>query len=91
MDHSPERINKERHDVTIYLHDCKIDGAIYLPPGGRLSDFINVPMKQFIPVTNAVISAIKSGEDWKYEVEFLNLNKNSIITIFPISAMKEKK
>lgn len=87
---SPERINKERHDVIIYLDNCKIRGAVYLPPGSRISDFINAPVKQFIPITDAEISAIKPGEDWKYEVEFLDLNKNFIVTMFPTNAMKER-
>jgi len=88
---SPEMINKERHDVIIYLDNCKIKGAIYLMPGSRISDFINAPAHQFVPVTDATISSIRVGEEWEYNVEFLNLNKDFIITIFPLSAIKEDK
>ena len=91
MDNSPERINKDRHDVIIYLENCKIQGAIYLSSGSRLSDFINAPVRQLIPITDVVISAIKAGEDWSYEVEFLDLNKNFIVTMFPTNAVKDKK
>lgn len=91
MDNSPERINKERHDVIIYLENCKIQGAIYLSPGSRLSDFINAPVRQFIPITDVVLSSIRTGEDWSYEVEFLDLNKNFIVTMFPVNATKDKK
>lgn len=83
---SPDRVNKERHDVIIYLESCKIQGAIYLVPGGRISDFINAPTRQFVPVTEATISSVRAGEDWTYVVDFLDLNKNFIVTVFPVGA-----
>ena len=88
---SPEMINKERHDVVIYLDNCKIYGAIYLMPGSRISDYINAPAHLFLPVTDATISSIRVGEEWEYNVDFLNLNKNFVITIFPVTAIKESK
>ena len=91
MRESPEIVNKERHDVVIYLANCKVKGAIYLMPGSRISDFINAAARQFVPVTDAVITATGPGEDWTYNVEFLDLNKNFIITIFPVNAMKDDR
>jgi len=88
---SPEKVNKERHDVVIYLDNCKIKGAIYLMRGSRISDFINAPAHQFVPVTDATISSIRVGEEWEYNVEFLDLNKNFVITIFPLGAVKNPK
>ncbi len=83
--------SREPIEVIIYLEDCKIRGVVYLPPGGRLSDFINVASRQFIPVSSAEVESITPGVEWSYEVDFLNLNKDFIVSMFPVTAYKGHK
>jgi len=89
-----DKPDRDEVEVIIYLRNCKITGKMFLPPGGRVSDFVNSPVRQFIPVTDAVIDSI-TDDKWKYSVKFLNLNKNEIVTIFPkedfISADKREE
>jgi predicted YcjX-like family ATPase len=85
MERDIDKPQREKIEAIIYLRSCKIKGTIFLPPGGRLSDFINSPVRQFIPVKDASIESITSDK-WSYNVKFLNLNKNEIVTIFPKEA-----
>lgn len=82
---------REPIEVIIYLEHCKIRGIVHLPPGGRLSDFINVASRQFIPISDAIVESITPGVEWSYKVEFLNLNKNYIVSMFPITAYRGNK
>lgn len=78
----PVKLIKEPTEVVIYLQDARIEGTIYLPIGSRLSDFINDKDIQFLPVTDVKVIPLKEKEK-SYSVEFMNLNKNYIISIFP--------
>lgn len=89
MERDIDKPERDEVEVIIYLRSCKIKGVMFLPPGGRVSDFINSPVRQFIPITDARIESI-SGEKWSYEVKFLNLNKNEVVTIFPKKAFIKK-
>ncbi|MBA3065809.1 hypothetical protein KJ633_00740 [bacterium] len=90
MERDIDKPDRDEINVIIYLRNCKIKGKMFLPPGGRVSDFVNSPIRQFIPVTDAEIESI-SGDKWSYRVRFLNLNKNEIATIFPAEAFIEGK
>ncbi|MDO9514190.1 MAG: hypothetical protein Q7J59_06255 [Elusimicrobiota bacterium] len=90
MEREIDKPDRDEISVIIYLSNCKIKGKMFVPPGGRVSDFVNSPVRQFIPVTDAEIDSI-SGAKWSYRVKFLNLNKNEIVTIFPAAAFIEAK
>ena len=90
MERDIDKPVRDEIGVIIYLSNCKIKGKMFLPPGGRVSDFVNSPVRQFIPVTDAEIDSI-SGEKWSYRVKFLNLNKNEVVTIFPEEAFIDVK
>jgi predicted YcjX-like family ATPase len=90
MEREIDKPDRDEISVIIYLGNCKIRGRVFVPPGGRVSDFVNAPVRQFIPVTDAEIESI-SGPKWSYRVRFLNLNKNEIVTIFPEAAFIEAK
>ena len=71
----------ESEKVVICLEDRKIKGTIY-NPRGRLTDFINDPQKQFIPVTHPTIYSLDEKEKLIERLKFLKLNKNFIVSIF---------
>ena len=81
------RIYKEQVDVVIYLANCRIEGTIHIPQGGRLTDFINVQNKNFIPVTEAKISSTDTPPKFAYNVKLLQVNKDFIQTLFPRDAV----
>lgn len=75
-------INQETISVIVFIPEHRIKGTIYVHQGGRISDFLNVANKNFIPLSNV---RILSGDGTKliYKVPFMNLNKNYIIAMFP--------
>lgn len=78
--------NIEQQEIMVCIHtqNYRITGKIHLPPGGRLSDFINA-QRNFIPVTEATMETGSTGEKLAFKIRFLNLNKNYIVAIFPLS------
>lgn len=84
-------VEREPIEVIIYLENCKIKGIVHLPPGGRLSDFLNVASRQFVPVSEAEVESITPGVEWSYKVDFLNLNKNYIISVFPVTEYRTNR
>jgi len=78
---------KDIVNVFIYIPGFRISGSIYLPLGGRLTDFLNTKGlgaegEIFIPVTDASIYDIEKGSLLHY-TPFLNVNKDNILFVFP--------
>jgi hypothetical protein len=71
------RIPKERREVVIYTRNHKIEGEMYLLVDSRISDELNIRVREFIPVTNARIFTL-SGDSLLYETDFVTVNKQSI-------------
>jgi hypothetical protein len=71
------RIPKERREVVIFTRNHKIEGEIYLLMDSRVSDELNVRIREFIPVTNAKVFTL-SGDSLLYTADFLSVNKHSI-------------
>ncbi len=76
------RTEQNEVEAKIFLRDCWIEGMVHLPQGGRLTDYLALAERQFIPVTNARVFRYP-GDELLHEVAFLNVNKNSIQYIFP--------
>lgn len=78
------KIEKESLEIVAYVHNFKIKGTIFTPPGGRLSDFLSgVSQRQFIPVTDAIVSDVAGNEICR--TKFLELNREEILFLFPLS------
>lgn len=90
------KTKKDSINVLVYVSGYKILGTVYLPLGGRLTDFLNTKGlgaegEVFIPVTDASIYSI-SDDNLIHYTPFLNINKDKILFIFPQDdSMKEKK
>ncbi|MFH1459095.1 MAG: hypothetical protein ABIG64_01805 [Candidatus Omnitrophota bacterium] len=76
------KVSQTEVEVTIFMQNSRIEGKIHLPEQGRLTDYLALVERKFIPVTNASIYLIPSNE-LLYSVDFLSLNKDFIICIFP--------
>ncbi|MGA1841354.1 MAG: hypothetical protein ACMUIU_12075 [bacterium] len=90
------KTKKDSINVIVYVSGYKILGTVYLPLGGRLTDFLNTKGlgaegEVFIPVTDASIYSI-SDDSLIHYTPFLSINKDNILFIFPQDdSMKEEK
>lgn len=75
------RVEQDKVEVVVFIHNFMIEGTIYTLTKERLSDFLNVP-RQFIPVTGASIYLLPEKK-LVDKVKFLDINKNYISAIFP--------
>lgn len=71
------RIPKERKEVVIFTRNHKIEGEIYLLMDSRISDELNVRVREFIPVTNARVFSL-NGDSLLYTADFVTVNKHAI-------------
>lgn len=71
------RIPKERREVVVFTRNHKIEGEMYLLMDSRISDELNVRVKEFIPITNAKIFSL-SGDSLLFSTDFVTVNKSSI-------------
>ena len=71
------RIPKERREVVVFTRNHKIEGEMYLLMDSRISDELNVRVKEFIPITNAKVYTL-SGDSLLYTTDFITVNKHSI-------------
>jgi len=71
------RIPKERREVVVFTRNHKIEGEMYLLMDSRISDELNVRVKEFIPITNAKIYTL-SGDSLLFATDFVTVNKSSI-------------
>ncbi|MBI3990920.1 MAG: hypothetical protein HY350_02105 [Candidatus Omnitrophica bacterium] len=76
------KIEREPMEVIMFTESYKIEGKAYLQPGGRLSEFVNLPRK-FIPITDARIF-LKDGKEPLCTSKFLNVNKDLVVLILPV-------
>ena len=71
------RVPKERREVVIFTRNHKIEGEMYLLMDSRMSDELNVRVREFLPVTNAKVFTL-SGDSLLYSTDFITINKHSI-------------
>ena len=56
------QVEKEKFRAVIFTGSLKIEGIIHLLPLERMTDYLGETGKTFIPVTEATVSSIHSGE-----------------------------
>jgi hypothetical protein len=78
---------KEKLRVVICTPNYWIEGDMYILPGSRLTDIVNIRRRDFFPITSAKITDSRHGR-LIYQVGFLALNRDSIIMIIPKSEIK---
>ena len=79
-------ISKKNVPVRIQTIHNRIDGKVHIRRGERLKDELNTS-EQFLAVTDAIIYDNDNAELCR--VDFLALNRNNIIWIFPKSGNDE--
>lgn len=69
-------------EVIVFMSNSRVEGKLHLPAGGRLTDYLALAERKFLPVTDAKIFLVPDNE-LIYTVPFLSLNKDFIVYIFP--------
>jgi hypothetical protein len=83
----PDTVKKtrDRLPVVFITESLRVEGDVHVRPGERLTDFMNGGDNHFIAVTHARVYNLSEGGK-AYSVDFLNINRSSVIIDFPISA-----
>jgi hypothetical protein len=81
------KTEREAVEIIAFVPGYRINGVVHLPPGGRITDFVNVKEKPFIAVTKASIYFEETGK-LAYKSEFVDLNRDYIMLIFPTAGAK---
>jgi len=76
------KVDQAAIEVVIFMQNSRVEGKLHLPAGGRLTDYLALAERKFIPITNAKIFLVP-GNELVYTVPFLSLNKDFIVYIFP--------
>ncbi len=74
------RVKKEKVHITIQTLQNRIEGNVYLLPNTRITDMLNQEGSHFIPITDAKIHSLKSG-NLVDEAEFVAINKYHVVLI----------
>jgi len=80
------RVEREEIEVIAILDDFRVEGKIHITPGGRISDFFNIPKKSLV-ITDAQIFLHRNNQ-LLYRTEFIILNRDLIKGILNKSAMR---
>ncbi len=72
------KAKKDQLKVVVFTSQHKIHGNLHLIENSRLSDILNTESqaRDFLPITNAVITDLKTGHS--IQANFLSLNKKHI-------------
>ena len=76
------KITNQRTKIVAYTNNLRIEGVINFVEDSRLTDVLNSKNfnKEFLPINDAAVTYLKTGE--VTNVSFLSLNKNSIEVIY---------
>ena len=74
------KVDQAAIEVVIFMQNSRVEGKLHLPAGGRLTDYLALAERKFIPITNAKIFLVP-GNELVYTVPFLSLNKDFIVYI----------
>ncbi len=74
--------------VVIITEHHKLVGDIHIVPGGRITDFLSSKAGgNFIPITNVKVYSI-GDEKLLMETNFITVNSNFIVLLYPLSRDK---
>jgi len=80
-----DAIAKKRiHAVILTSNNLRIEGAVYVGQGIRLSDELNVGQRRFVVVANAKVT--ESATQSATEADVVLVNKDHVACAFPVEA-----
>ena len=85
-----KKIEKEKVPVVVYTGIYRIKGNLHVVPGTRLTDMLNVKMKDFLPLTEVTVLDARENVILA-EVPYLALYREAIIAVHPIEKEELKQ
>lgn len=82
-------IKKEKIRVVVYTEQYRIVGNLYYVPGTRLTDTLNIKIKDFIPLTEVQVLD-KRENAIIVEVPYLAVYRDSILFVHPLEPEEQK-
>lgn len=76
------KISQTQVEVVIFMQTSRIEGKLHLPSGGRLTDYLALAERKFVPITDASIYILPENR-LLCSVPFVNVNKDFVIYIYP--------
>jgi hypothetical protein len=86
-------LKNEKIRVVVYTVKFRIEGHLYKIPGSRLTDVLNVKLKDFLALTEAKIRSL-DGAAILAEAPYLAVYRDAIIAVHPVEEhemLAEKK
>lgn len=62
----------------------RVEGDVHVLSGSRLTDALNSKTKDFIAVTDAIVSDVGSGQEL-FRPPYLAVNRRNLSVIFPLA------
>lgn len=76
-------LKTEKIKVVIYTTRFRVEGYLHKVPGSRLTDVLNVKIRDFLAMTEAKIRTL-DGAAVIAEVPYLAVYRDSIIAVHPV-------
>lgn len=75
-----DKLDKDKSSATfVTASSLKVEGHVFLVPGIKLFDEMNVPHRRFIAVSGASVLPLGAGSPPAYSKDILFLNKDEIL------------
>lgn len=75
--------SKDKIRCVMVVASWKVEGDVHLLAGSRLTDALNSKSKDFIAVTDAVVSDLSGGQEL-FRPPYLAVNRENLAVIFPL-------
>ena len=83
------KVPKEVVRVEILVSHFRIEGNMFVYPGARLLDIVNIKDTAFIPITDAKIYTLADNRLVK-EVGFIGVNRNAVSFFYPVEVKDQE-
>jgi hypothetical protein len=77
--------SKDKVRVVIITNAYRMEGDLYILPGSRLTDALNVKAKDFFAMTDVKVYRIVD-DALLWQPSYLAVNREAIACIFPVEA-----
>lgn len=76
--------DKDRVRVVIMTDTLRIEGDMHVLVGSRLTDMLNSKAKDFLAITDAVVTPALKDEVF-YRTGYIAVNRESVRCLFPLN------
>ena len=74
---------KDKIRCVMVVEGWRIEGDVHVVSGSRLTDALNSRSKDYIAVTDAVVSDVSTGQEL-YRPAYVAVNRLTVFAVFPL-------